>query len=159
MRDCGAYVGQRTALLALRVDTPASSNARGQIVSSVYRRVQRYVFHQFAMEDCQKEFRSKMKMRALKYYPGRQTWLMALLAGLLVAGCGQNPLLGSGGGGVIAPRVTAVAPVNGAVAVPISTTVAATFNESMAPITGAASLTVTCMTLCGNHKGSLALDH
>jgi DNA-binding transcriptional regulator YdaS (Cro superfamily) len=99
-----------------------------------------------------------MKMRALKYYPGRQTWLMALLAGLLVAGCGRDPILGSGGGAVLAPRVTAVAPVNGAVAVPISTTVAATFNESMAPITGAASLTVTCTTPCVNPTGSVALD-
>jgi hypothetical protein len=58
----------------------------------------------------------------------------------------------------VPPTVTAVAPVNNAVGVPINQSVAATFSEPMTPIAGAASFTVTCAAPCTNPAGSVALD-
>jgi hypothetical protein len=58
----------------------------------------------------------------------------------------------------VAPTVTAVAPVNNATGVGINTAVAAGFSEPMAPITGAASFTVTCAAPCVSPAGTLALD-
>jgi hypothetical protein len=57
-----------------------------------------------------------------------------------------------------APTVTAVAPVNNATGVAINTAVAAQFSEPMAPITGAATFTLTCVTPCVNPTGTVALD-
>jgi hypothetical protein len=57
------------------------------------------------------------------------------------------------------PTVTAVAPVNNAVGVPINnTTINVAFSEPMAPITGAASFTVSCAAPCANPAGTVALD-
>lgn len=84
----------------------------------------------------------------------------ALLAGLLLTGCGgRDPVLGTGGLGVLAPTVTAVAPVRDATNVPINNTViTANFSETMAPLTGGASFTVTCVSPCVSPTGTVALD-
>ncbi len=90
-------------------------------------------------------------------------WFMALLLGALMAGCGggggRDPILGTGGVAALPPTVTAVAPVNNATGVPINDTIiTAAFSEPMAPITGAASFTVTCAAPCVNAAGTVALD-
>jgi hypothetical protein len=97
-------------------------------------------------------------MRAFKNY-SRRPWFTALLLGLLVAGCSgsRDSILGTGVA-ALAPTVTAVAPINNAVGVSINTTVAATFSEPMAPITGAARFTVTCAAPCVSPTGTVALD-
>jgi hypothetical protein len=56
------------------------------------------------------------------------------------------------------PTVTAVDPMNAAVAVPINDTVNAVFSEPMAPIAGAATFTVTCAKPCVDPTGSITLD-
>ena len=58
------------------------------------------------------------------------------------------------------PRVTAVAPSHDATGVPVNNTViTAAFTEQMAPLTGAASFTVSCATCATvNPAGSVALD-
>jgi hypothetical protein len=91
------------------------------------------------------------------------TWFMALLLSALAAGCGggggRDPILGIGGIAVLAPTVTAVAPVNNATGVPINNTIiTAAFSEPMAPITGGATFTVTCAAPCVNPTGTVALD-
>jgi hypothetical protein len=55
------------------------------------------------------------------------------------------------------PTVTAVDPVNNAVAVPINATVNAVFSQAMAPI-APASFTLTCTAPCVNPTGTIALD-
>jgi hypothetical protein len=111
---------------------------------------------------CQKGLRSKTEMRAFKNYSRRLTWFTALLLGLLGAGCSgsRDPILGAGVAALAptAPTVTAVAPVNHAVGVSLNTEVAATFSEPMAPITGAASFTLTCEAPCVSPTGTVALD-
>lgn len=57
------------------------------------------------------------------------------------------------------PNVTAVAPVDGAAAVPVSiTNISAEFSEAMAPITGPATFTLTCPGPCTSPTGTVALD-
>jgi hypothetical protein len=56
------------------------------------------------------------------------------------------------------PTVTAVAPVNNAVGVSLNNSAAATFSEPMAPITGAASFTLTCAAPCVDPAGTVTLD-
>jgi hypothetical protein len=96
-------------------------------------------------------------MRAFKGFSKHTAWFTALLLGLLAAGCSRDPVLGTGVA-TLAPMVTTVSPLSNAMAVPISTTIAATFNEPMAPISGAASFTVTCAAPCVNPTGTVALD-
>lgn len=94
------------------------------------------------------------------------TWFMGLLMVAFIAGCGgggggQSAILGSGGAvsNTVAPTVTAVAPVNNATGVPINyTLITAAFSEPMAPITGAASFTLTCAAPCVNPTGTVTLD-
>lgn len=84
-------------------------------------------------------------------------WLLAVSA----AGCGGgDPILGgSGGAGVLAPTVTAVAPVNNATGVPInSAIITAEFSEPIASITAGASFAVTCLTPCVSPTGTAALN-
>ncbi|MBC7919059.1 MAG: Ig-like domain-containing protein, partial [Rhodoferax sp.] len=90
-------------------------------------------------------------------------WCMALLLGILVAGCGggRDPILGAPGlGSRGAPTVTAVTPANNATGVSINNPlITATFSEAMAPVTGTASFTVTCAAPCANPPGAtVALD-
>ena len=82
-------------------------------------------------------------------------WLAAILVGALCA-CGgggsRDPILGFGGTPApVPPTVTAVAPANGTTGVAINNTlITAAFSEAMAPITGAASFTLTCAAPCTN---------
>jgi hypothetical protein len=103
-------------------------------------------------------------------------WFMALLLSILAAGCGggggsegQTPILGATTvlpvvppvtpPVALPPTVTAVAPINNATGVPINNTIiTAAFSEPMAPITGAASFTVTCSAPCVNPTGTVALN-
>ncbi|EQD55851.1 hypothetical protein B2A_05489, partial [mine drainage metagenome] len=72
--------------------------------------------------------------------------LCALLAGCSGGGSqGRAPILGAG-----ANNATGVATSN-----PV---IAASFSEAMAPITGAASFTVTCAASCTSPTGTVALD-
>jgi hypothetical protein len=85
----------------------------------------------------------------------------ALLLATLAAGCAGNrdPILGLGGDTVllIAPTVTAVAPVNNASGVPTNNTlITAAFSEPMLPITGSASFAVTSAS--STPAGTVTLD-
>ncbi|TAL96620.1 MAG: hypothetical protein EPN71_09265, partial [Rhodanobacter sp.] len=105
-------------------------------------------------------------MNNFRKYARYLTWSLVLTLGTLLAGCGgggggsqgRSPILGAGSV-ALAPTVTAVAPVNDATGVTINNTVInAAFSEPMAPITGAASFTVTCAAPCTNPTGSVSLD-
>jgi len=94
-------------------------------------------------------------------------WTMPLLLVVLAAGCkgggegSRAPILGGGGLNttVLAPTVTAVAPVNNATAVPVNNTIiTALFSEPMAPITGTASFTVTAASPAASPTGTVTLD-
>lgn len=89
-------------------------------------------------------------------------WSMALLLVALVAGCGGGRDSILGGSGVIAalaPTVTAVAPANNATGVSINnTTITAALSDPIAPLTGAASFTVTCAASCVSPTGTVTLD-
>jgi len=85
----------------------------------------------------------------------------AFLLVALAAGCtgGRDPILGGGGNVGRAPTVTAVAPINNATAVPINNTIiTAAFSETMAPITGGATFTVTCAAPAVSPTGTVTLD-
>ena len=57
------------------------------------------------------------------------------------------------------PTVTAVIPVNGTINVTTNNPViTATFSEPMQPLTGTASMTVTCAAPCANATGTATLD-
>jgi hypothetical protein len=90
--------------------------------------------------------------------PRYRMWALALTLAALAAGCSKDPILGSNGIGAMVPAVTAVTPLNGATGVATNTLVTATLNEAVAPITGTASMTVTCVTPCVNPTGTVALD-
>ena len=90
---------------------------------------------------------------------------MALMLSALLAGCsgggsqGRAPILGAGGTAALAPTVTAVTPANNATGVATSNPViAASFSGPMAPITGAASFTVTCAASGTSPTGTVTLD-
>ena len=88
-------------------------------------------------------------------------WLLALALGALLTACRQDSILGTAAVATLArvpPTVTAVTPANNAVGVPINDSVTAAFSEPMAPITGAASFTVTCAAPCVSPAGTVALD-
>ncbi|MDB6042452.1 MAG: hypothetical protein JWM63_1003 [Gammaproteobacteria bacterium] len=100
-------------------------------------------------------------MKRFDRYSRCVTWLTALLLGTLAAGCGtgEDPILGAGGVAARAPTVLSVTPADAATAVSINTTVVtATFSEPIAPLTGAATFTITCTTPCGNPTGTITLN-
>lgn len=104
-------------------------------------------------------------MNRFERYSKRLLWSIPVVITAFVAGCGggggggQDPILGTGANSVLAPTVTAVAPVANATGVPINNTIInAAFSEPMAPITGGASFTVTCANPCTNPVGTVALD-
>ena len=84
---------------------------------------------------------------------------IALFSSLLLAGCsgGRDGILGAGVA-ALAPTVTAVTPLDGAMSVADNTLVTATFNEPMAAISGGANFTLTCTMPCVNPTGSVALN-
>jgi Ice-binding-like/Bacterial Ig-like domain len=99
-----------------------------------------------------------MHMNIIKSRPRCQVWLIAVTLGALAAACSKDPILGSNGIAVLVPEVTAVTPLNGATSVLTNTLVTATLNEAVAPITGTASMTVTCAAPCVDPTGVVALD-
>src|ERR1700730_4842751 len=100
-----------------------------------------------------------MHMNIIESRPRYRTWLMAVTLGALAAGCGRDPILGTNGIAALVPAVTAVTPLNGATGVSTSNPlITATLNEAVAPITGTASMTVTCAAPCVNATGAVTLD-
>ena len=100
-----------------------------------------------------------MHMNIIESRPRCRTWLMVAALGALAAGCGRDAILGSQGIAALVPEVTAETPAAGATNVLASTTViTATLNEAVSPLTGTASMTVTCAAPCVNPTGSVALD-
>ena len=100
-------------------------------------------------------------MRRLNGYATRLTSLLLLTA--LAAGCGggRDPVLGTGtvSNSGTAPTVTAVTPATATTGVAIyKTLITATFDEAVAPITGATSFTVTCAAPCISPAGSVSLN-
>ena len=99
-----------------------------------------------------------MHMNIIERRPRCRTWVMALTLGALAAACSKDPILGVNGNAALVPMVTAVTPLNGATGVATNTLVTATLNEAVGPITGTASMTVTCVTPCVNPTGTVTLD-
>ncbi len=100
-----------------------------------------------------------MRMNIIESRPRYRTWAMTMALGALAAGCNQDAILGSNGTAALVPAVTAVTPLNGATNVLISNPlISATLNEAVAPITGTASMTVTCAAPCVNPTGVVTLD-
>ena len=104
-------------------------------------------------------------MNRFESYSKRLFWAIPVLVTALVAGCGggggsgQDPILGTGANAVLAPTVTAVAPVPNATGVAVNNTIInAVFSEPVAPISGGASFTVTCALPCANPVGTVTLD-
>lgn len=100
-------------------------------------------------------------MNIIQRHPRIPAWLLTLALGALLTACRQDSILGTAAVATLArvpPTVTAVTPANNAVGVPINDSVTAAFSEPMAPITGAASFTVTCTAPCVSPAGSVALD-
>lgn len=81
----------------------------------------------------------------------------AILLGFVGAGCngdGRDLAMNAD-----APGVTAVSPLNNATVVATDNAmISATFNQSMAPLAGAASFTLSCAAPCVNPSGSVGLD-
>jgi len=73
----------------------------------------------------------------IKSFKARQTYRLFffLLAGLVIAGCGDGGRTGHWLPGASQPTVTAVAPLNNATGVTINSAVTATFSEAMDPAT------------------------
>ena len=101
-------------------------------------------------------------MNIIAGHPRCRTLLITAVIVAFVAGCGANGkhgILGATGVAALAPSVTAVTPVNSATGVQaVNTVINATFDEPMAPLSGSASFTVTCVTPCVNPTGTVALD-
>jgi hypothetical protein len=88
------------------------------------------------------------------------TWLVVVTLGAVAAGCtGKDPILGGNGIAGLVPVVTSETPAPGATGVPTNNPViSTTFNEPVAPITGNASVTLTCAAPCANATGTVTLD-
>jgi hypothetical protein len=98
-------------------------------------------------------------MNIFKNYPRCRIWSMVVVLSALTAGCGRDAILGAGGITAVRPFVTAELPLNAATGVPINNTViSVTFNEPVKPLTGAASMTVTCLSPCVDPAGTVTLD-
>ena len=88
----------------------------------------------------------------------RLSWCAVALLATLATGCSQDTILGAGGRvatAPIAPLVTAVSPANNAIAVPVTSSVAITFDMAMA--TGL-NFAITCVAPCVNPTGTVALS-
>jgi hypothetical protein len=106
-----------------------------------------------------------MYMNVRKSRPRYRTWLMLATLAALAAGCGgdgKHPILGMNGTTApapTAPAVIAVVPANDATGVQINNPlISVSFSEAVEPITGAASLTVTCLAPCTNPTGAVTLN-
>ena len=94
------------------------------------------------------------------YRIGVTLLLAAALAGCGGGGGGRDAILGfDGAGAAVPPTVTAVAPVNLATGVARNTSlITAEFSEPMAPITDAASFTLSCAAPCVSPAGTVSLN-
>src|ERR1700691_1129178 len=98
-------------------------------------------------------------MNIIERRPRYQRLIMAATLCVLAAGCGQDQIFGSPGTAGLIPSVIAETPVNGAANVLLTTTsISATLNEPVSPITGAATFTLTCAAPCVNPTGAVSLD-
>jgi hypothetical protein len=94
----------------------------------------------------------------------RASAYIALLLSALTAGChdngsASNMVAATGTSGAVAPTVTSVAPADKATGVAANDSiVSAVFSEPMAPITGAATFTLTCAAPCVSPAGTVSLD-
>jgi hypothetical protein len=91
------------------------------------------------------------------YQRGLKWCAIALLA-TFAAGCSKDPILGAEGRVGPAPTppvVTTVAPANNAIAVPVNSTIALTFDQAMAAGT---TFAVSCAAPCVNPVGTVALN-
>jgi len=88
-------------------------------------------------------------------------WWVSFVLSALAAGCagGRNPILGAGGDATLAPKVTAVAPIDATGGVPLNiAVVSAVFSEPMTAIAGDATFTLACAAPCANPTGTVSLD-
>ena len=86
------------------------------------------------------------------------SWCAIALLATLAAGCNGDSILGAGGrvaAAPLAPAVTLVTPADNAISVPIGSTVAITFDKTMA---AGSTFTITCAAPCVNPTGSVALS-
>ena len=85
--------------------------------------------------------------------------LALILSGAWAAGCGDSHAPSQGMGGNAGPTVMAVTPVDQASGVLVGAPgITATFSEAVAPISGAASFTLTCAAPCTSPTGTVALN-
>src|SRR3984885_1987217 len=99
-----------------------------------------------------------MRMKIIESRRRCRAWIVALALGALAAGCNKDSILGSNGIAALVPAVSAVTPLSGATDVLTKTLVTATLNEPVAPLTGTASMTVTCAPPSVNAAGTVTLD-
>jgi hypothetical protein len=85
-------------------------------------------------------------------------WCVAAMLATLAAGCTGDSILGAGdrvAPAPTAPAVTNVAPSDNLISVPVNSTVAITFNKTMA---AGSTFTITCAAPCVNPTGTVALS-
>lgn len=85
-------------------------------------------------------------------------WCATALLFALAAGCSRDTILGVNdhiGPAPTPPAVTDVSPDNGAISVPVNSTISLTFDKPMAPGT---TFAVTCVTPCVSPTGTFALN-
>ena len=89
--------------------------------------------------------------------PGFLKWSALALFCALTAGCSGDSILGAEGRTGVAPTapvVTAVSPTDNLISVPVNSTVAVTFDKTMA---AGSTFAVTCAAPCTNPTGTVAL--
>ena len=85
------------------------------------------------------------------------SWCAIALLASLAAGCNGDSILGAGGRvapAPLAPVVTLVTPADNAISVPVNSTVAITFDKTMA---AGSTFTIACTAPCVNPTGTVAL--
>ena len=98
-------------------------------------------------------------MNILKSYRRSRVWLTVLAVSALATACARDPILGAPGITGVRPIVVAETPANGATGVvTTSPLINVTFNEPVAPLSGNASLTLTCASPCVAAAGTVTLD-
>jgi hypothetical protein len=100
-----------------------------------------------------------MRMNIIENRPRYQTWIIVAALSVLATGCNRDQIFGNPGMAAVVPAVIAETPANGATLVLTSTaSISATLDVAVAPITGAASFTLTCAAPCVNATGAVSLD-
>ena len=97
-------------------------------------------------------------MKDSNSYRRRLSWCAIALLATMAAGCSQDTILGATdrvAAAPIAPVVTAVSPADNAIGVPVTSTVAITFDKPMA---AGLNFAITCVAPCVNPTGTVALS-